>query len=39
MSTGLIAVTVYFIMALVVMISFCRAAARGDRTMDENRTA
>jgi hypothetical protein len=34
MSTGLIAITVYFVIALAIMIAFCRAAARGDRAMD-----
>jgi hypothetical protein len=39
MSAGLIAVTVYFVMALAVMIAFCRAAAHGDRRMDDTRPA
>jgi hypothetical protein len=39
MSAGFIAAIVYFLMAVFVLVAFCRAAARGDRPMDHGRSA
>ena len=39
MSAGTIGLIIYFVLALVIMYAFCRAAARGDRTMDEDHGA
>lgn len=37
MSVGTIGLIIYFLMALAIMFTFCRAAARGDRAMDEDK--
>jgi hypothetical protein len=38
MSAGLVAVTLYFAIALFAMLALCRAASRGDRPMSSTRT-
>ena len=39
MSAFTIGLIIYFLLAFVVMITFCRAAARGDRAMDKDNIA
>jgi hypothetical protein len=38
MSAGLVAVTLYFAIALFAMLALCRAASRGDRPMAPSRS-
>jgi hypothetical protein len=39
MSAWGIAALIYVVLSVLVIVAFCRAAARGDRPMDDSRSA